>query len=83
VGHKGAHKGRKGWRPGCFADEEKKETVEGRKADWAERRKGRGEKRFVVFLFKFFSNSFFKHHSNNKNMHSNHDAQALIISNII
>jgi hypothetical protein len=35
------------------------------------------------FLFKFFSNSFFKHHSNNKTMHSNHDALALIISNII
>jgi hypothetical protein len=61
----------------------KKETVEGRKAGWAKRRKGRGEKRFGVFLFKFFSNSFFKHHPNNKNMHSNHDAQALIISNII
>jgi hypothetical protein len=48
--------------------------------------KGRGEMGFGVFLFKFFSNSFFKLcklHSNNKTMHSNNDAQALIISNII
>jgi hypothetical protein len=50
------------------------------------RETGRGEKGFGIFLFKFFSNSFFKLfklHSHNKTMHSNHDAQALIISNII
>jgi hypothetical protein len=41
---------------------EKKKQAAGRKADWAERRKGRGEKRFGVFLFKLFSNSFFKLH---------------------
>jgi hypothetical protein len=62
---------------------EKKKQATGRKAGWAEKRKGRGEKRFGVFLFKFFSTSFFKLHSNNKTKHSNHDAQALIISNII
>jgi hypothetical protein len=48
------------------------------------RRKGRGEG-FGVFLFKFFSNSFsnFQTPLKQETMHSNHDAQALIISNII
>jgi hypothetical protein len=43
-------------------------------------------KGFEIFLLKFFSNSFFKLfklHSNNKTMHLNYDAQALIISDII
>jgi hypothetical protein len=36
------------------------------------------------FSFKFLSNSFFKHSNSNqtKPMHSNHDAQTLIISNL-
>jgi hypothetical protein len=49
------------------------------------RRKGEGEGVWG-FLFKFVSKSFFKLfklHSNNKTMHSNHDAQPLIISIII
>jgi hypothetical protein len=47
-------------------------------------REGEG-KGFCFFLFlNFFSNSFFKHSNFNqiKSMHSNHDAQALIISKL-
>jgi hypothetical protein len=59
-------------------------------AAWAtcarrEKRKAGGLAGFG-FLFKFFSKSFFKLfklHSNNKTMHSNHDAQPLIISIVI
>jgi hypothetical protein len=49
------------------------------------RRKGeRGREGFVSFFFKFLSNSFFKHSNSNqkKTMHSNHDAQSLIISKL-
>jgi hypothetical protein len=45
----------------------------------------RGREGFVFFfLFKFLSNSFFKHSNSNqmKTMHSNHDAQTLIISKL-
>jgi hypothetical protein len=46
-------------------------------------REGEGEG-FVFFLKKFLSNSFFKHSNSNqtKSMHSNHDAQTLIISKL-
>jgi hypothetical protein len=46
-------------------------------------REGEG-KGFVFFSFKFLSNSFFKHSNSNqtKSMHSNHDAQTLIISKL-
>jgi hypothetical protein len=47
-----------------------------------ERERGRG-KGFCLF-FNFLSNSFFKHSNSNqtKSMHSNHDAQPLIISKL-
>jgi hypothetical protein len=56
-------------------------------ACWAERKR-KGE-REGFWEFSFFFNSFqtffklCKLHSNNKTMHSNHDAHALIVSNII
>jgi hypothetical protein len=49
------------------------------------RRKGEREReKGFVFFFKFLSNSFFKHSTpiKQKSMHSNHDAQALIISKL-
>jgi hypothetical protein len=58
---------------------------EGRWAGWAEREKGRGERGLGIL----FLNSFQIHFSNiqtslkQETMHSNHDAQALVISNII
>jgi hypothetical protein len=51
---------------------------------WNERRGRRGLK--FSFFFRLFFKLFFKLcklHSNNKTMQSNHNAQALIISNII
>jgi hypothetical protein len=56
-------------------------------AGWEKRkREGEGEgKGFFFFFFQiFFSNSFFKHSNFNqtKSMHSNHDAQTLIISKL-
>jgi hypothetical protein len=44
----------------------------------------RGEEGFAFFLKKILSNSFFKHSNSNqtKSMHSNHDAQTLIISKL-
>jgi hypothetical protein len=42
------------------------------------------ERRVYPFFLKFLSNSFFKHSNSNqkKTMHSNHDAQSLIISKL-
>jgi hypothetical protein len=53
------------------------------KIEERERERGRG-KRVFLFLLNFFSNSFFKHSNFNqtKSMHSNHDAQTLIISKL-
>jgi hypothetical protein len=49
-----------------------------------ERERERGREEFVSFFFKFLSNSFFKHSNSKqmKTMHSNHDAQSLIISKL-
>jgi hypothetical protein len=52
------------------------------------RRKGErereGKRKGFCLFFKFLSNSFFKHSNSNqmKSMHSNHDAQTLIISKL-
>jgi hypothetical protein len=59
-----------------------------RKIGWAEERKGKGRKGlgFPFSFFKILFKLFFKLcklHSSNKIMHSNHDAQELINSNII
>jgi hypothetical protein len=67
--------------------EREKEKKVGGEELGRKRERERGE-RFGFFFLKFFSNSFsnfqtFKLHSNKKTMHSNHDAQELIISNII
>jgi hypothetical protein len=53
-------------------------------AGWAKRGKGRGEKGFSLFL-KLFQIHFqtFKTSIKQETMHSNHDAQTLIISNFI
>jgi hypothetical protein len=62
--------------------EKKGKRAEGKGAGWA----GLREREREVLEFSFFSNSFSnfcKLHSNNKTMHSNHDAQTLIVSNII
>jgi hypothetical protein len=72
-----------------WAEEKGKEKRNGPRGDriaGLKERQGEGRRVLGFFLFKFFSNSFFKLfklHSRNKTMHSNHDAQALIISNII
>jgi hypothetical protein len=44
----------------------------------------RERKGLSLFFFKFLSNSFFKHSNSKqeKTMHSNHDAQTLIISKL-
>jgi hypothetical protein len=56
------------------------------RAERGERERERGRGKRVLFFFKkiFFSNSFFEHSNFNqtKSMHSNHDAQALIISKL-
>jgi hypothetical protein len=63
----------------------KKRPVGLARAEIEERERERErEKGFCFFSFKFLSNSFFKHSNSNqtKPMHSNHDAQTLIISNL-
>jgi hypothetical protein len=48
-------------------------------------RRERGERKVFSFSFKFFSNSFFSNIQTSirqKSMHSNHDAQTLIISKL-
>jgi hypothetical protein len=53
------------------------------RAGLEEKERERERKGFCLF-FKFLSNSFFKHSNSNqtKPMHSNHDAQTLIISKL-
>jgi hypothetical protein len=57
------------------------EMVAGQKNRRMGEREREGEEK-RVFLLNFLSNSFFKHSNSNqtKSMHSNHDAQTLIIS---
>jgi hypothetical protein len=65
----------------------KKKTGRGRKEGRLGRKeRGRGGRVWFFSFFKILFKLFFKLcklHSNNKTMHSNHNAQALIISNII
>jgi hypothetical protein len=74
-----------GW-AGLLAGKKKKGPVGQKRAEMKKggEREGEGEERVLFFLKKILSNSFFKHSNSNqtkKSMHSNHDAQALIISN--
>jgi hypothetical protein len=68
-------KERKACRPGSLRAE-----LEEREREWEREREGF----CFFFFFKFLSNSFFKHSNSNqtKSMHSNHDAQAIIISKL-
>jgi hypothetical protein len=64
----------------------RKERERERWAGWAWREKGRGERGKGFFLFlNLFSNSFsnFQTSIKQETMHSNHDAQSLIISYFI
>jgi hypothetical protein len=76
-----------GWAAGPVCSRGKEKKKKGQPAwdlaGWA--RKGEREReKSLSFFFKFLSNSFFKHSNSNqmKTMHSNHDAQALIISKL-
>jgi hypothetical protein len=78
-------RGKKGRRPGVGFRLREKEKEKWAGERWAGREKGRGERGFGVF----FLNSFQIHFSNfqtllkQETMHSNHDAQALVIPNFI
>jgi hypothetical protein len=85
--------GRRGWRIGppwavaCAGEKRKEKACRPELVAGQNRRKGEREgegKGFSFFFLNFFSNSFFKHSNFNqtKSMHSNHDAQALIISKL-
>jgi hypothetical protein len=83
--------GRQGWQTGptwavCAREEKEKglRAEAGPAGKKRERERGRGEEKGFFLKKKFFSNSFFKHSNFNqtKSMHSNHDAQTLIISKL-
>jgi hypothetical protein len=63
---------------------EKKKKALGLLASGLKEEKGREREKVCLFFFKFLSNSFFKHSNSNqmKTMHSNHDAQTLIVSKL-
>jgi hypothetical protein len=75
----------------CGPQARAREEAAGLKASRAKRKVGPDVKKggegegFLFFSFKFFSNSFFSNFQTSikqKTMHSNHDAQTLIISKL-